>query len=227
MSRDTPLSADQDVLVDANIFYAIGRPSNPQYQRFRSVVQHVGVICKLPQRVIGELGGSRDRPCPDSAREGWAEIIDAHHQQVGTLSRRAISPDGPSCMNPTKPNTKSRRPTRFSRGWPFNTSETARQRVLLYLLTTSPPGRVSRTPFERRGIRTRSRSADWRTLSGTIRSTRCSRPSGDHHSESPRPLGIPRPRENGPAHFVARAATSLPSFATLTKTTLRASFLRC
>ncbi len=52
MGRDTPLSADQDVLVDANIFYAIGQPSNPQYQRFRRAIQHAGVVCKLPWRVI-------------------------------------------------------------------------------------------------------------------------------------------------------------------------------
>jgi hypothetical protein len=52
MGQDTPLSADQDVLVDANIFFAIGHPSNPQYRRFRSTVQNAGVVCKLPRRVI-------------------------------------------------------------------------------------------------------------------------------------------------------------------------------
>ena len=77
MGRDTPLSAEQDVLVDANIFYAIGRPSNPQYQRFRSAVQHAGVVCKLPQRVIGELGGSETDRVRTALDEGWAEIIDA------------------------------------------------------------------------------------------------------------------------------------------------------
>ena len=52
MGRDMPLSAEQDVLVDANIFYASGRPSNSQYQRFRRAIQHAGVVCKLPRRVI-------------------------------------------------------------------------------------------------------------------------------------------------------------------------------
>ncbi len=43
-------------------------------------------------------------------------------------------------------------------------------------------------------------------------------------SESPQPFGIPRPREGGPAHSVARAVASLPLCAPLTRTTLRASF---
>jgi hypothetical protein len=77
MDRDTPLSADQDVLVDTNIFYAIGRPSNPQYHRFRTAVQHVGVVCKLPRRVIGELGGPETDRVRTALSEGWAEIIDA------------------------------------------------------------------------------------------------------------------------------------------------------
>ena len=77
MGRDTPLSAEQDVLVDANIFYAIGRPSNPQYQRFRRAIQHAGVVCKLPRRVIGELGGSETDRVRTALDEEWAKIIDA------------------------------------------------------------------------------------------------------------------------------------------------------
>lgn len=77
MDADTPFSADQDVLVDANIFYAIGSPSNPQYQRFRSVVQNAGVVCKFPRRVIGELGGSETDRVRTALDEGWATIIDA------------------------------------------------------------------------------------------------------------------------------------------------------
>lgn len=57
MSQDTPLSAETDVLVDANVFFAIGRPSNPRYGQFRRVVQSADVVLKLPRRVIGELGG--------------------------------------------------------------------------------------------------------------------------------------------------------------------------
>ncbi|SIS15942.1 hypothetical protein SAMN05421752_11565 [Natronorubrum thiooxidans] len=59
MSRDNLLSSEQDVLVDANVFFAIGHPSNPKYARFRSAVRNAGVVCKLPQRVIGELGGPK------------------------------------------------------------------------------------------------------------------------------------------------------------------------
>lgn len=77
MGTDVPFSADQDVLVDANIFFAIGRPSNPRYRRFRSAVQNAGVVCKLPRRVIGELGGSETDRVRTALDEEWAEIIDA------------------------------------------------------------------------------------------------------------------------------------------------------
>lgn len=77
MGGETPLTADKDVLVDANIFYAIGHPSNQQYQRFRRAIQRADVICKLPQRVIGELGGPETAPVRTALDEGWAEIIDA------------------------------------------------------------------------------------------------------------------------------------------------------
>jgi len=97
MDRDTPLSADQDVLVDANIFYAIGQPSNPQYQQFRRAIQHAGVVCKLPQRVIGELGGSETDRVRTALDEGWAEIIDAPSPTDGDavaasdIARRTIA----------------------------------------------------------------------------------------------------------------------------------------
>jgi len=77
MSRSNPLSSEQDVLVDANIFFAIGHPSNPKYARFRSAIRNAGVVCKLPQRVIGELGGSEMDRVRTALDEGWAEIIDA------------------------------------------------------------------------------------------------------------------------------------------------------
>ncbi|WP_222914069.1 hypothetical protein [Natrinema sp. SYSU A 869] len=77
MSRNPLLAADQDVLVDANIFYAIGRPTNPQYRRFRSAVQNAGVVCNLPRRVIGELGGPETDRVRTALDQGWAEIIDA------------------------------------------------------------------------------------------------------------------------------------------------------
>jgi hypothetical protein len=86
MGSDAPVLADQDVLVDANIFYAIGRPSNPQSRRFRSVVQKAGIICKLPRRVIGELGGPETDRVRAALDEGWAEIIDAPSPTDGDAS---------------------------------------------------------------------------------------------------------------------------------------------
>lgn len=80
MGTDAPFAADQDVLVDANIFYAIGHPSNPQYQRFRSAVQNAGVVCKLPRRVIGELGGSETDRVRTALDEGWVKIIAGDHR---------------------------------------------------------------------------------------------------------------------------------------------------
>ncbi|SEQ01435.1 hypothetical protein [Natrinema salaciae] len=77
MGRDTPLSSDIDLIVDANIFFAIGHPSNPKFARFRNEVERVGVVCKLPRRVIGELGGPETDRVRTALNEGWAEIIDA------------------------------------------------------------------------------------------------------------------------------------------------------
>lgn len=97
MSTDVPFSADKDVLVDANIFFAIGRPSNPQYRRFRSAVQNAGVVCKLPRRVIGELGGPETDRVRTALDEGWAEIIDAPSPTDGDavaasdIARRTIA----------------------------------------------------------------------------------------------------------------------------------------
>ena len=97
MGRDAPLSAEQDVLVDANIFYAIGRPSNPQYQRFRRAIQHADVVCKLPRRVIGEIGGSETDRVRTALDEGWAEIIGAPSPTDGDavaasdIARRTIA----------------------------------------------------------------------------------------------------------------------------------------
>jgi hypothetical protein len=97
MERDTPLSAEQDVIVDANVFFAIGRPSNPQYARFRSEIQNAGVVCKLPRRVVGELGGPEMDRVRTALDEGWAEIIDAPSPTDGDavaasdIARRTIA----------------------------------------------------------------------------------------------------------------------------------------
>lgn len=57
MGHDTPLSAGMDVIVDMNVFFAIGQPDNPRYRTFRQAIQTAVVTCKLPQRVVGGLGG--------------------------------------------------------------------------------------------------------------------------------------------------------------------------
>lgn len=77
MDRDTPLSPETDVLVDANVFIAIGHPTNPRYKRFRRAVQTADVVLKLPHRVIGEVGGPETDRVQIALEEGWAEVIDA------------------------------------------------------------------------------------------------------------------------------------------------------
>lgn len=97
MDRDTPLSAEKDVLVDANIFIAIGNPSNPQFSRFRQAVQTAGVVLKLPQRVIGELGGRDTDRVQTALDEGWAKTIeappptDADAVAASDIARRTIA----------------------------------------------------------------------------------------------------------------------------------------
>jgi hypothetical protein len=97
MDRDTPLSAETDVLVDANVFIAIGHPTNPRYKRFRRAVQTAGVVLKLPHRVIGEIGGPDTDRVRIALEEGWAEVIDAptptdrDSVAASDIARRTIS----------------------------------------------------------------------------------------------------------------------------------------
>jgi len=173
MGSDAPLSADKDVLADANIFFAIGHPSNPQYRRFRSAVQNAGVVCKLPRRVIGELGGSETDRVRTALDGGWAEIIDAPSPTDGDavaasdIARRTIANETDQAEHEVE------KRMRFSPGWPSSTSETTQRRALSCSLTISQPERASRTQSEHRGTRTRSLSTDWRTSSATIPATQC------------------------------------------------------
>ena len=97
MGTDSPFSAGEDVLVDANIFFAIGRPSNPQYRQFRNAVRNADIVCKLPRRVIGELGGPEMDRVQTALEEGWAEIIDTPSPADGDavtasdIARRTIA----------------------------------------------------------------------------------------------------------------------------------------
>jgi len=97
MGKDTPLSDATAVLVDANVFIALGRPSKPQYNQFRRAVQTAGVVLKLPRRVIGELGGPKTDYVQTALNQGWAEIIDAPEPTDGDavaasdIARRTIA----------------------------------------------------------------------------------------------------------------------------------------
>ena len=97
MGADSPLATDGDVLVDANIFYALGHPPNARYDRFRGEVQRTGVVLKLPRRVVGELGGPENARVRTAIEEGWAEIIEAPDPTDGDavaasdIARRTIA----------------------------------------------------------------------------------------------------------------------------------------
>jgi hypothetical protein len=97
MGRETPLAGDVDILVDANVFFAIGKPSNPKYGRFRDAVRRAGVVAKLPRRVVGELGGPETERVRTALEEGWAEVIDAPSPTDGDavaasdIARRTIA----------------------------------------------------------------------------------------------------------------------------------------
>ena len=97
MSRSSPLSADVSVIVDANVFFAIGRPSNPKYERFRREVRQAGVVLRLPRRVVGEVGGPETDRIQRALDEGWADIVDAPSPQdadavtASDIARRVIA----------------------------------------------------------------------------------------------------------------------------------------
>lgn len=97
MDSDSPLATGGDVLVDANIFYALGHPPSSQYDRFRHEVRIAGVALKLPRRVVGELGGPENDRVRTAIEEGWAEIIDAPKPTDGAavvasdIARRTIA----------------------------------------------------------------------------------------------------------------------------------------
>lgn len=77
MTNTSPLSAEHAIFVDANVFFAIGASSNPKYQAFRREVTRANTILKLPQRVVGELGGRKAAPIQTALDDGWVEIVDA------------------------------------------------------------------------------------------------------------------------------------------------------
>lgn len=97
MGRDSPLAGARAVLVDANVFFSIGRPSNPKYVRFRRAVTRTNTVVKLPRRVVGELGGPATKPIQEALDAGWATIVDAPDPTDGDavaasdIARRTIA----------------------------------------------------------------------------------------------------------------------------------------
>lgn len=77
MGRSSPLSTANAILFDANVLFAIGGPQNAKYRSFRREVRRAGVVLKLPQRVVAELGGTGSDRIQTALDEGWVEIVDA------------------------------------------------------------------------------------------------------------------------------------------------------
>lgn len=97
MSEASLLAGADLVLVDTNVFVALGQPSNPAYQQFRRVIRRAEIVVRLPQRVVGELGGPETKPVQQALEEGWAEIVDApaitdgDAMQASDIPRRTIA----------------------------------------------------------------------------------------------------------------------------------------
>jgi len=97
MVAESPLAGENEVLVDTNVFFAVGRPSNRKYDRFRREVERTETTLKLPRRVVGELGGSETERVRTALDEGWAEIVDAPDLEDGDalaasdIARRTIA----------------------------------------------------------------------------------------------------------------------------------------
>lgn len=97
MGRSSPLSGGNHVLVDTNIFIAVGDDSNPRFRQFRRAVREAGVVLKLPRRVVDELGGYETNRVQTALDEGWAEIIEAPEPTDGDavaasdIARRTIA----------------------------------------------------------------------------------------------------------------------------------------
>lgn len=97
MGGEAPLSGVETVLVDANVFFAVGHPSNAKYQQFRTAVERADIVLQLPRRVVGELGGPETAPVRTALDEGWAEVVSAPDPTDGAavaasdVARRTIA----------------------------------------------------------------------------------------------------------------------------------------
>jgi predicted nucleic acid-binding protein len=71
------LGEADSVFVDTNVFIAVGRPDNEQFQAFRTVIRRHAVVLQVPQRVESELRTMQRTGSLDTALdEGWATVID-------------------------------------------------------------------------------------------------------------------------------------------------------
>lgn len=97
MSGPSLLTDGDIVLVDTNIFLALGKPPNQKYARFKRAVQAAEVVVTIPQRVAGELGGPETKPIRQALDDGWAELVtapdpaDGDPMQASDIARRAIA----------------------------------------------------------------------------------------------------------------------------------------
>jgi len=86
------------VLVDTNVFVAVGDPDHEKYQALKSVVQREGVVLQVPERVLKELETMQTANRVETAVEdGWAELIEPPEPTDGDairamdFTRRAIA----------------------------------------------------------------------------------------------------------------------------------------
>lgn len=97
MSAAAVLPTGATVLVDTNVFFAIGGPSNAKHRRFRSAIRTAEASCRLPQRVVTELGGPETDRIEAALSAGWVEIADPLDQTDGDvvaatdIARRTIA----------------------------------------------------------------------------------------------------------------------------------------
>lgn len=71
------LGAADIVLVDTNVFVAVGGPDREKYQALRRVVQRHGVVLQVPERVKTELSTMQIADRVETAVENeWAELVD-------------------------------------------------------------------------------------------------------------------------------------------------------
>lgn len=65
------------VLVDTNVFVAVGNPERDKYQALRAVVQRAGIVLQVPERVEAELRTMQMSTRVETAvADGWAERVD-------------------------------------------------------------------------------------------------------------------------------------------------------